>query len=257
MITVCTTFSPSGYRQYGQKFLETFDKYWPVEVSLLVYTEEHIEVSRGACKNFWLCDGAQAFYDRHKDNGQRTGVLPTKGWRQKDRVEGYSWRFDAVKFFRQCLVPYDVSRTIMDGDILIWLDADVVTFDDVPLDFLEDLIKGTDLVFFGRGSYHSEIGFWAVRMCKAGRAMVRDLANLYVTDQFLDLKEHHSAFVFDHVRNNTYGLRTRNVTPSGSGGHGGHVWLNSPMAKYTDHLKGSRRKRMGYSADHPIRWWKK
>jgi hypothetical protein len=148
-----------------------------------------------------------------------------------------------------------VSKTLYQDDILIWLDADVITFDDVHISFIEDLMRDTDLIFFGRGSYHSEIGFWAVRMCKHGRAMLQEFAETYTSDIFLNLREHHSAFVFDLVRRNAErrGLRSRNLTPGG----GGHVWLSSPLAKYTDHLKGSRRKRIGYSLDHPLKWWKR
>jgi hypothetical protein len=103
--------------------------------------------------------------------------------------------------------------------------------------------------------YHSEIGFWAVRICKQSISMLRDLAEVYTTDAFLMLPQHHSAYVFDYVRQKAQdrGLRSKNLTPGGSG----HVWLSSPLAKYTDHLKGSRRKKLGYSIDHPLRWWER
>jgi len=72
-----------------------------------------------------------------------------------------------------------VSKTLVQDDILVWLDADVVTFVTVPNDFIINLMDNTDLAFFGRGSYHSEIGFWAVRICKLSRHMLKSFAEIY------------------------------------------------------------------------------
>ena len=259
-VTVCSGFSRAGYREYGINFVRTFDKFWPTDVNLVVYAEEMVSMPRGECRSLWDCEGARDFHDRHGEDGRRRGTTPITGWRAKDRNEGYAWRFDAAKFYKQCIIPYDASKTLVQDDILVWLDADVVTFAMVPTDFIMNLMGDTDLAFFGRGSYHSEIGFWSIRICKLSRRMLQSFAEIYTNDIFLTLKEHHSAFVFDHVRRKAEisGLRTKNLTPEGrNGSHGSHVWLASPLAKYTDHLKGSRRKNIGHSLDHPIRWWER
>ncbi len=254
-VVVCSGFSPAGYREYGFSFVRTFNEFWPTSVELVMYSEQIFTLPRGKCRLLWECEGAEDFHHRHGEDGRRRGTIPVPGWRQKDRNEGYSWRFDAAKFYKQCLIPYDVSKTLNQDDILVWLDGDIITFDHVPENFIPGLIDGFDLVFLGRGSYHTEIGFWAVRMCKQSRAMLRHLAEIYTTDEFLSLHEHHSAYSFDHARKRAQerGLRAKNLTPGGSG----HVWLSSPLAKYTDHLKGKRRKNLGYSIDHPLRWWER
>lgn len=244
MITVCSGFAPLGYVGYGKKFIETFDRYWPAAVyDLRVYGEEPVEMPRGEYRDLWSCYGASEFYARHRDNPKRSGRAPVAGWRQKDHKEGYSWRFDALKFFKQCLIPYNVSCELVQNSVLVWLDADVVTFDYVPEDFIDKLLDGADLAYLGRGTYHSEIGFWAIRITKAGRGMLRELADLYVTDAILKLGEHHSAFAFDYARKRAQenGLRAKNLTPGG----GGHCWIESPLSAYMDHLKGPRRKALG------------
>ncbi len=253
-ITVCSGFSPAGYREYGRNFIDTFDKYWDKSINLLVYTEAYIYMPRGECRILWDCEGARDFHLRHNDDPRRRGTMPIPGWRQKDRKEGYSWRFDAAKFYKQCLIPYDASKTLNNDDIVVWLDGDVVSFSHTSEKFIMDLIGDSHLAYLGRGSYHSEIGFWCVRLCKLSRSMICNLAETYTSDRFLELREHHSAFVFDYVRRQAQnqGLQARDLTPGG----GGHVWLTSPLAKHTDHLKGKRRKLMGHSADHPITWWK-
>ncbi len=255
MITVCSGFSPAGYKEYGYKFVTSFHKFWSSDINLVVYCEKEVPVPRGECRSFWDCEGSREFHNRHNDDPRRRGTEPIVGWRAKDKNEGYSWRFDAAKFYKQCLIPYDISKDLPNDDIVVWLDADVVTFAKVTVEFIQGIMGGHDLAFLGRGSYHSEIGFYAFRICKLSRSMVRELAETYTNDQFLQLREHHSAFVFDHVRKRAQnqGLQARDLTPGG----GGHVWLTSPLAKSMDHLKGKRRKLMGYSADHPIVWWKK
>lgn len=254
-ITVCSGFSPAGYKEYGYSFINSFNKYWPTSIDFIVYTEEVVSMPRGTCRSLWECEGARDFHNRHNDDGRRRGTIAIPEWRRKDRHEGYAWRFDAAKFYKQCLIPYDVSKRLYQDDILIWLDADVVTFAEIPELFISNLVRDVDLVYLGRGNYHSEIGFYALRICKQSRHMLEEFANVYTSDGFLTLKEHHSAFVFDYVRKRAEarGLRSKNLTLGGVG----HVWLVSPLARYTDHLKGSRRKRVGYSIDHPIKWWER
>jgi hypothetical protein len=259
-VIVCTGFAPAGYREYGINFLDTFNKFWPKSVELVVYTEQSIPMPRGACRSLWDCDGARDFHNRHNDDGRRRGTIPIPGWREKDKTVGYAWRFDAAKFYKQCLIPYDASKTLLQDDILVWLDADIITFAYVPENFIPGIMDGADLAFLGRGVYHSEIGFWAVRVGKQSRIMLQNLAEMYTMDKFIELPEHHSAFIFDHVRKRAEieGMRVKNLTPhSRRGQYGNHIWLSSPLAKYTDHLKGERRKRLGHSLDHPVKWWER
>jgi hypothetical protein len=256
---VCTGFSPAGYFEYGRRFLETFWQYWPERVGLAVYTEEAVLVPRGECRSLWDCDGARAFYERHKDNPERCGRAPIPGWRPKDRGVGYAWRYDAVKFFRQCLIPEQAAAGLADGDCLAWLDGDVVTFATVPETLVEDMLgpsdKGADLVYLGRGAYHSEIGFWALRLNGRTRRFLAQLGELWRSDKLFALGEHHSAFAFDYCRKAAQrrGLIARNLTPSAAAA--GHVWFQTELGRYTDHLKGAKRKQLGYSPEHPLKWW--
>ena len=38
--SVVTTFNQAGYKQYGQRMIQTFLKNWPQEVLLIVYAED-------------------------------------------------------------------------------------------------------------------------------------------------------------------------------------------------------------------------
>lgn len=238
-ITVCTGFSPAGYVEYGKRFLARFHAFWPRDVSLRFYTEEPADAPRGVCVSLWDCTGAKAFADRHRDNAAAHGLKEVPGWKPKDRDRGYSYRFDAGKFFKQLMIPEHCAARFDDGTILAWLDADVMTLSHVPIGFIEGLIGDADLVYLGRERFHSDIGFWAVRLNSLTRAFLGELADIWRSDRVFELPEWHSAFVFDHCRRNfeAVGGNAINLTPGGRG----HVWFQSPLRAYTDHLKGGRK----------------
>lgn len=246
MTTICTGFSPKGYVDYGANFLETFDGYWPKGVRFLYFVEQPLPVVvRGGERSLWTCRGMREFVERNVTDLQRCGRAPHPAWRPKDHARGYSFKFDAVKFSRQCFIPEGAAEELPDDEVLVWLDADVVTYRPVPDDFVERLLGGYDLCYLGRTNMHSEIGFWAVRLNRRTRAFLAALAALYRTDEVFKLREWHSAFAFDYVRSKSDELRALNLTPRGMG----HVWFQSPLAQYTDHLKGDRRKQMGKSME--------
>lgn len=244
MTTICTGFSPKGFTEYGANFLETFDQHWPSEVRLLCFTEESVSVPRGGLRSLWTCAGARSFIDRNVSDPQRCGKAAHPAWRPKDHQRGYSFKFDAVKFSRQCFIPEGAAEELEDGEVLIWFDADVITFAPPPKGFIENLLGKHDLCYLGRMNMHSEIGFWAVRLSPKTRAFLAALADIYRSDLIFTLREWHSAFAFDYIRCRAEYLSVYNLTPRGQG----HVWFQSPLAQYTDHLKGQR-KGMGKSPE--------
>lgn len=246
MTTVVTGWTGRGYDTLGRQFLATFERHWPRSTTLAVAldfdmcsTEEFIDNSKRKHMQIVVehCVGLVEFADRHKDNPEAHGIgEPRSGWREKDRRIGYSWRFDAVKFATQLFIPEAAAKHLPDGEILVWFDADVLTHRDVPEGFVEGLIGDADICYLGRQPKHSEIGFWAVRLNPLTRAFLSKMPSLYRSDLVFELREWHSAFVFDAARA-MIPMKERNLTPGGSG----HVWMKSPLARYLDHLKGDRK----------------
>jgi hypothetical protein len=249
MTTVVTGFHPAGHALYGQRFLETFDAFWPSNIQLRCYVEESVPVPRDGLRSLWSCDGVDDFIQRHSRSAEKNGRAPLPAWRPKDHRTGYAYRFDSVKFSRQCFIPEQAAHELADGEILAWMDADVVTFKPVPEGFIESLIAEADLVYLGRVRFHSELGFWAVRLNSRTRQFLASLAALYREDKIFNLREWHSAFAFDHLRGQHRQMITRNLTPYGRS----HVWFQSPLAQFTDHLKGSERKERGRSLEREPR----
>ncbi len=250
-IVVCSGFSPAGYQQYGKEFLSSFDRFWPKEVELLVYCEEEVEVPRNGFMKLSSCWGVDDFIRKYNDNPEANGRKQTDrtiNWKPKDTMKGYSYKYDAVKFSRQCFIPEHASfeAQLLDDDILVWLDADVMTFKKVPERFIQSLLGDNDLCYLGRTNNHSEIGFWAVKMGRYTRKFLRTFAHVYRSSDVFNFDEWHSAFIFDKCKEAVApNLKIKNLTPNGSG----HVWFQSPLAQFTDHLKGNARKNLGRSSE--------
>lgn len=263
MMRVCTGFNPAGYAAYGARALETFDQYWPKDVDLIAYAEEIVPMPRGECRSLWNIPGAREFVERYSDDFSAQGRAPCPKWTDKERKRyaakpgaAYTYKYDALKFFKQCMIPLDASLGMRDGDILTWLDADVITIANVPNGFVDFLLGDShDLCYLGRHRNRgdgdpdklrgasSEIGFWAVRLNSATRQFLARFSDAWTTDRFKQYAEWHSAYVFDCTRMAFSELRMRNLTPGPRGPEGGHVWHSrqSPLWRYMDHLKGDRK----------------
>lgn len=237
MIRVCSGFSPTGRVQYGERFVESFNAQWPREVELQVWVEEAMPMPREACRLLFDIPGAAEFHHRHADNAAAKGLVPQPIWKEKDRQRGYSFRTDAYKFWKQILIPQAAADGMSDGDVLIWIDADVETTTKVPSGFVRALLGDAEVCFLGRERSHSEIGFWAVRINPRTRQFLHDIALMYTTDAVFELPEWHSAYVWDYVRERS-GLKERNLCPPGLSGH---VWPRTPLARYMRHDKGPRK----------------
>lgn len=246
-LTIVTGMWGPKRNNYADTFLPGLRKYWPSSVGLQLGLDaplaKLLEPGRDG-RIFWLNeeDGYREFMERHAGRPTACGREPMPGvvWKPKCQRAGYNFRFDAVRFAGQAFVPNLAAGYMLDGEILCWLDADVVTHDPVPVGFIEGLVGDADGAYLGRGAKHSEIGFWAVRLSERTRSMLLAFSEAYSTDHVFGLKEWHSAYVWDDARRwaeETQGVVMRDLTPGGEG----HVWHQSPLAQYMDHLKGDRK----------------
>lgn len=237
MITIVTGWSPSGWDDYAHRFASTFQKYWPEDVRCISFVEKVVEAPRIESINLDTIPGFVGFKSRWTESALARGRTVCANWKEKDRQKGYNWRFDAMKFCKQCFIPY-AAMQIIDTEYLAWLDADVVTFRQVPVKKIIELLpRGRDVAYLGRGKKHSEIGFQLYRNTQATANMLKLWSDLYEADEIFTLKEWHSAFAFDHARV-TSKIAGHDMTPGGDG----HVWFQSPLGQWLDHLKGDRKK---------------
>ena len=256
--TVMTGLGPQEYKPYAAKMIRTFDKHWPADVDFVAYVEEPIKIPRGELRSFTGVEDCFQFLTHFNGNQSVNGKKQNERWKAKERAQGYSWRFDAYKFGRVPLIVRDAAHRIADtmgAGILIWLDADTVTFRDIPEGWIQTILPpGFAVSYLGRRPKLPEIGCVFYRIPEA-LPFLDAWADLYVHRNsgketfapFEKLPQFHSAYTFDHVLNRTDDILFHDMTPGGRG----HVWMESPLVKFIDHLKGLERKALGYSMEHP------
>lgn len=254
MLTICTAMSAKGLEDYGLRFLDSFAEYWPRNVRLEVFSEDAAKIEKlvlSTSRRIDLYDLTQDVYfqlfmRRHASDPAAKGQTPRSSWRRKDHEQGYSFRTDAVKFAHKVFAISSASTHVMPSGVLAWLDADVVTTKSVPSGLVEHLLGDAACAYLGRDGVHSECGFVAFSIPEA-RPLISEWMNLYYSGDVFSLKEWHDSFVFDYARSLRPDIACKNLTPGGSG----HVWCDSPLAPYTDHLKGDR-KAMGQSPERRV-----
>lgn len=242
-LTVMTGWSPTGYVEYGREFVRTFEKYWPDSVNLVVYGEAECPLPiNGEFRP--LPQACREFIERHGPYAVKNGRVPTVGWKERDHKNGYSYRFDAVKFCRQGFIPL-AAMDRCNTEFLLWLDGDVVTHAKVdPRALCALLPRNKSIAYLGREPKHPDIAFQLYRTDAEGARFVASLHNAYAEDSVFDMKEWHSAYVWRQCLI-ACDTPAQNLTPTGHG----HVWFQSPLRAWMDHLKGTVRKEKGRSLE--------
>ena len=241
-----TTFNDEGYERYGRRFLASFDRRWPAEVTLHVFYEETLpsETSGRFVYHNLLAEIPElvSFKERHRENTIRTG-------HHKDGEYGY--RTDAVRFAHKVFALTQCGLSLMDqADVLFWLDADTVTFEDIPAELLEALLPVDAYTsYLGRAHTHSECGFVGYNLAhESNNEFMSFWRKLYLDDSLFQLPEWHDSFVYDVIRKTfedkgkftSFNIAAANPASD-------HPFVNSVLGNYMDHLKGKERKVAGKS----------
>lgn len=251
--TIVTTFHQPGLERYGQRMIDSFVEHWPGDVRLRVYAEDctpQVDSDRVEVLDLHeCCPSLVEFKERHRDNPIANGTIAKDtGVPFKDN----QFKWDAVRFSNKVFAVIHASVTV-DTDWMIWLDADTLTFRDVPEDFLDSVCEKDVLACYlgRREKYHSECGWVAYNLRHPElKQFMQDWLALYRDDTIFDLREYHDSFVFDVLRKRytDQGVLFHNMTPVQPNEKGpGHPFIASPLGGYMDHLKGDTRKDLGKS----------
>lgn len=269
-LIVCTGWSEAGFEEYGRRFVSSFSEHWPEGVQLEICGEgeamarttafcQHL-ANRGALRHevtFTVLRGIRGcaeFIARHQGDPVACGRERREGhnWKERAVQAGYNWRYDAVKFSRQGFIPHHVATRSPENvasDFLCWLDGDVVTHSRIrDVEQITSLMPtGKAIAYLGREPKHPDIAFqlYDLRNERAYEFLL-NFRLAYEDDLVFKLKEWHSAYVWHHILNRIHFREVaHDLTPGGSG----HVWHQSPLRFWGDHLKGDR-KRHGRSPEY-------
>jgi hypothetical protein len=242
--TVITTFNSQGYKQYGQRMIQTFLENWPADVMLVVYAEDCViaeSANNLVVKNLNTVVELVTFKKIWRGVPKANGDVSTDPVRSRRRDAGKGFKWDAVRFAHKVYAIFDCARHC-DTDYLIWMDADMVCHSAITVDQLDQLCT-KDLCFLGRRGKYSECGLYAMNLhSSAMRNFLQKFQEYYdhAESGIFTLSEWHDSFVFDKIRQLVLvdSLDWSNNLITGEG----HPLINSPWGAYLDHLKGSRKK---------------
>jgi hypothetical protein len=243
--TVCTTFNESGYKQYGQRMIQTFLKNWPAEVALVVYAEG-CAVAESAdnliVHEITVVDALTTFKSVWKDVPRANGDVSTDPVRSRRRDAGKGFKWNAVRFAHKVYSIFHCARTFS-TDWLIWMDADTVCHSAVTLPDLDRLCPpDRDLCYLGRQGKYSECGLYAMNLNNTNtKTFLQKFQRWYddAENGIFKLEEWHDSFVFDAVRKQCV-LNELDWSRGLITGEG-HPLINSDWGAYLDHLKGKRK----------------
>lgn len=234
--TVVTTFPNSAWPVYAKQMVESFAKYWPSDIAILIQLDDESIVDQVA-KYIRTNDAIAGGWTQDHDDFVK---------RNKDKDDANDYRHQVTRFCHKVFALHRawdaVKKQKETGDetprYLIWLDADTTITRPVTIADIKECLPtdGAAVSYMGRKDWpHSECGWLAFDLDNRGGEFIEVWHALYVSDQILKLNETHDSWAFDHVKNSNGAPKSTNLT---EGKPGMDIWQHSPMAKWSTHHKG-------------------
>jgi hypothetical protein len=276
-IKVITSYKPGTWGEYSGRGIQSIADQWPKEIDLVVYLEEP-KPNYDHHRIQWIdLNVAEPnlvnFKNKHKNDPVACGELQeiTGGVRRSsalqkqgglDKNKG-SYLWDAVRFSNKVFCVINAVKNSKEYDYIIWVDADTFTFRSIPMEFLENLLpKDSMVTYLGRerfalndGGKYPECGFVGYNLKHINiQEFIAEWEELYVSDELFKLLEWHDSFVFWHLVKQFQKKYNISVNDIGYAKNvkGHHVFVNSELGLYMDHMKG-KRKKLGSSAKNDLR----
>lgn len=247
-IAVLTTFPNEMYEVYGKEMIQSFVKFWPEEVPLLVQLDDEtlyaqvgpLARPQDAIAFGWEKEHA-AFVERNKGKDHSTNYRK-QAVRFCHKVFAIKRAVDAISK-QKASGGKDVPR------YLIWMDADVITTRKVTLEDIEKCLpkEGDAVAYLGRKDWdHSECGWLAFDLDNGGEKIVDLVYAAYKTDSVFGLEQWHDSWVWDFAM-----IGRSDVTNLTKDKPGQDIWPHSPMAAWSRHYKGpDAKKKLAGKAIH-------
>ncbi len=249
-IAVITTFPNYAWDIYAKQMIQSFVKFWPVEIPLLIALDDDLlanDVQKLLRPNDAIAVGwmkeHKAFVDRNKD---------------KDSKDDY--RKQVVRFCHKVFAIKRALDAIEDARknkeeaarYLIWMDADVITNKSITMDDLKLCLpkEGDTVAYLGRKDWdHSECGWLAFDLEKGGDKIIERVVKSYTSDLLFHEPQWHDSWIWDRAIKKRIPTDTgdSNVNPVAEtfkatnltlDKPGMDIWPHSPMGKWSTHYKG-------------------
>jgi len=236
-LSVFSTWHPSGYEKYGKLFVQGYTTNWPKEVPLTIYAEGHTPDTDNP--NITVLDQASTLPDlkawqlRHKNNKH------AHGWNKDLSKKSFLW--DASRFANKVFALWHFANNC-NTDIFIWCDGDVRTHTPITLEFLHSIAPSENQLatYLGRKTW-PECG-WMMFNRKHPKfaEFIEQWRWIYESDDIFEHAESHDSFIFGELVEDFKSMGVE-FNDLGGSDQGGHIFINSVLGRYMDHLKGFRK----------------
>ena len=236
-----------------QPGLQSTIQNWPEHAKILAYPDDmsqQLDLPR--TQYFDLCKEQpvlKEFIERNKDNPRLTKWQPQQ----------YKFEYDAIRFSYKvfaCIDAYQKTKP----DMLWFLDADIITFEKIPMSWLEHIIPDSAFTsYLGRPKKgFSETGYYAFNTAhKYADEFFKRWEQYYAEDLFFNIQKgflnhfpitgYTDSFTFDAVRiemEQAGKIKNEDLNDGRWAGSrkARHPFINSELGQYMDHMKGYDRK---------------
>ena len=252
-LTIVTTWGTKYWPTPVQAGLESTVKNWPGHAKILLYPDDMSQQLKLPRTEYYdLCKEQpvlKEFIERNKNNSRLTKWQPQQ----------YKFEYDAIRFSYKvfaCIDAYQKTKP----DMLWFLDADIITFEKIPMSWLEHIIPDSAFTaYLGRPKKgFSETGYYAFNTVhKYAKEFFERWEQYYAEDLFFNIQKgflnhfpiagYTDSFTFDAVRlEMEQAGKIKNEDLNDGRWSGGrkarHPFINSELGQYMDHMKGYERK---------------
>ena len=229
-VRVCTSIWGTAWERYGEKFAKSFTNHWDKSIELCLTVDNNYYFDRNTTQ-IYLDETPE--YVEFMDKWTSNPMYP-----EDMTGDAFSkWKHDIVKWTPQAITPkvaLDNNPHWIDGDILIWTDADSEFYSDVDEAWVERVLDGKEVAALFRPTRHTEIGFFVLRLNENTRNFMNRWAELFTTYEIIDYEEWHSGYAWD-IAIKEFDLTLKNLNNTGSNGH---PFPDSILAEKIRHDKG-------------------
>ncbi|MCP5432080.1 MAG: hypothetical protein H6923_02295 [Alphaproteobacteria bacterium] len=233
---VVTSLNRTLWAAYAQTCVTALAKALAPDIPLTVWTDGPVPqglsaLSRASVKRLEETDDYLPFLSR----AERVRPPPVS--------EEHRYRFEYRRFWgKVCALAHQYMAT-GEGDVLVWIDADVAPLGPIDAAVLEGWRAGHRMVWLDRncpGFAHAETGFLMLEKCAPVDAFVTELLETYVTGALFDYREWHDGFIVSALMRR-HGMRI-DAHNLNTDMRSLHPFETSPLKERLVHYKGDRKK---------------
>ena len=253
-LTIVTTWGSKYWPNPVQAGIQSTVKNWPSHAKILLYPDDMSQqLALPRTEYYNLCKEQpklKEFIDRHKNNPKFNPRIKQTEKEKKDFDKNTQiYIYDCVRFSYKVFACIDAWQKTK-PDMLWFLDADIITFDKIPMSWLEHIIPDKSFTsYLGRPKKgFSETGYYAFNTAhKYAEEFFERWQTYYDKDRFLELKGYTDSFTFDGARielEKEGKIKNEDLNDGrfAGGRRSRHPFINSELGQYMDHLKGYDRK---------------